>query len=72
MIDAITYTEMLKHIRTNEFVEDTIGVLITRPDLNTGNSILKSLNYFHHLVQIILIFICLVTVLTGAVIDIPT
>lgn len=48
MIDAITYTEMLKHIRTNEFVEDTIGVLITRPDLNTGNSILKSLNYFHH------------------------
>lgn len=40
---------MLKHIRTNEFVEDTIGVLITRPDLNTGNSILKSLNYFHHL-----------------------
>lgn len=49
MIDAITYTEMLKHIRTNEFVEDTIGVLITRPDLNTGNSILKSLNYFHHL-----------------------
>lgn len=49
MIDAITYTEMLNHIRTNEFVEDTIGVLITRPDLNTGNSILKSLNYFHHL-----------------------
>ncbi len=73
MIDAITYTEMLKHIRTNEFVEDTIGVLITRPDLNTGNSILKSLNYFHHLTgNNINFFICLVTVLTGAVIDIPT
>ena len=49
MIDAITYTDMLKHIRKNELVEDTIGIMITRPDLNTGNSILKSLNYFHRL-----------------------
>lgn len=49
MIDAITYTDMLKHIRNNELIEDTIGILITRPDLQTGNSILKSLNYFHHL-----------------------
>lgn len=49
MIDAITYTDMLKHIRNNELIEDTIGILITRPDLHTGNSILKSLNYFHHL-----------------------
>ena len=32
MIDAITYTEMLKHIRTNEFVEDTIGVLAMGSD----------------------------------------
>lgn len=49
MIDAITYTDMLKHVRNNELIEDTIGILITRPDLQTGNSILKSLNYFHHL-----------------------
>ena len=49
MIDAITYTEMMKHIRNNELIEDTIGILITRPDLHTGNSILESLNYFHHL-----------------------
>jgi len=49
MIDAITYTDMLKHIRNNELIEDTIGILITRPDLQTGNGILKSLNYFHHL-----------------------
>jgi len=49
MIDAITYTDMLKHIRNNELIEDTIGILIARPDLHTGNSILKSLNYFHHL-----------------------
>ena len=48
MIDAITYTDMLKHISDNEMVEDTIGILITRPDSHTGNSILKSLNYFHH------------------------
>ena len=49
MIDAITYTNMLKHIRDNELLEDTIGILIARPDLHTGNSILKSLHYFHHL-----------------------
>lgn len=49
MIDAITYTDMLKHIRNNELIEDTIGILITRPDLHTGNDILKSLSYFHHL-----------------------
>lgn len=40
---------MLKHIRENEFIEDTIGILLVRPNLHTGNSILKSLNYFHHL-----------------------
>lgn len=49
MIDAITYIDMLRHIRKNELIEDTIGILITRPDLHAGNSILKSLNYFHHL-----------------------
>ncbi len=49
MIDAIAYTDMLKHIRNNELIEDTIGILIARPDLHTGNCILKSLNYFHHL-----------------------
>lgn len=49
MIDAITYADMLKHIRNNELIEDTIGILITRPGLQTGNSILESLNYFHHL-----------------------
>ena len=49
MIDAITYTDMLEHIRNNGLIEDTIGILITRPDLNTGNGILESLNYFHHI-----------------------
>lgn len=49
MIEAITYTDMLWHINKSELVEDTIGILITRPDLNTGNDIMKSLNYYHHL-----------------------
>lgn len=70
MIDAITYTDMLKHIRNNELIEDTIGILITRPDLHTGNDILKSLSYFHHLTGNNIISIYLVTVPIGAVIDI--
>lgn len=49
MIEAITYAGMLEHISNSELVEDTIGILITRPDLNTGRDILKALNYYHHL-----------------------
>ncbi len=49
MIEALTYKDILDHIRRNDFVEDTIGVLITRPSLATGKDILEELNYYHHL-----------------------
>lgn len=51
MIEAITYQEMLENINENMrqhgIKEDTIGILFTRPDLETGRSILDSLEYFH-------------------------
>lgn len=51
MFDALTYQEMLKDINMNieryVVLDDTIGILITRPDLITGKSILNSLEYFH-------------------------
>jgi len=49
MIEAITYADMLEHIRNNDLVEDTVGILLTRPDLQTGEEIMGSLNYYHHL-----------------------
>lgn len=51
MLDALTYQEMLKDIKRNTerygVLDETIGILITRPDLDTGKSILNSLEYFH-------------------------
>lgn len=49
MIEALTYKDMLDHIRKNDLVEDTIGILITRPSLATGKDILGELEYYHHL-----------------------
>ena len=49
MIEALTYKDMLDHIRRNDFVEDTIGILITRPSLTTGKDIVGELEYYHHL-----------------------
>lgn len=49
MLGAITYQNMLRDINNNQIAEDTIGILITRPDLEVGKSILNSLNYYHHL-----------------------
>ena len=53
MISALTYQEMLNTIQNNSqdkgVVDDFIGVLLTRPDLDTGRSILNSLEYYHHL-----------------------
>lgn len=49
MIEAITYADMLEHLRNNDLVEDTVGILLTRPDLQTGEEIVGSLNYYHHL-----------------------
>ncbi len=49
MLEAITYQEMLNDIQNNQIKEDTIGILVTRPDLEGGKSILSSLNYYHHL-----------------------
>ena len=48
MLEAVTYQEMLRDINNNQVKEDTIGILITRPDLEVGKSILCSLNYYHH------------------------
>ena len=41
MIDAITYEDMLECIDNQNQPEDIVGILITRPDLNTGNEIVK-------------------------------
>lgn len=49
MIEALTYKDMLNHIRRNDLVEDTIGILITRPSLATGKDIVGELEYYHHL-----------------------
>lgn len=62
MLDALTYQEMLRNIKQNmEYwgvKDDIIGILITRPDLNTGKNILDSLEYYHFRTGQ-LIFICL-------------
>ena len=47
MLEAITYQNMLKEIKRSELLEDTIGILITRPDLETGKDIINSLGYYH-------------------------
>ncbi len=51
MLDALTYQEMLKNIERNSerygIKNDTIGILLTRPDLETGRDILNSLEYYH-------------------------
>lgn len=51
MLEAVTYQGMLKDISRNEIREDTIGILITRPDLEVGKSIMDSLNYYHHVTR---------------------
>lgn len=48
MLEAITYQGMLRDIANNRIKEDTVGILITRPELEVGEDILKSLNYYHH------------------------
>ena len=40
MLEAVTYQGMLRDINNNQRKEDTIGILITRPDLEVGKSIL--------------------------------
>ena len=51
MLEAMTYQDMLSDInenaRKNGIINDTIGILITRPDLPTGKQIMNSLEYFH-------------------------
>ena len=51
MIDALTYQIMLKEINRNArkegILNDSIGILITRPELPTGKDILNSLEYYH-------------------------
>ena len=51
MYEALTYQIMLEEISENArkrgILDDTIGILITRPELPTGKSILDSLEYFH-------------------------
>lgn len=51
MIDALTYQIMLEEINRNAreegILNDSIGILITRPELPTGKDILNSLEYYH-------------------------
>lgn len=53
MINALEYQDMLSMIQSNaqnrKILNDYIGILLTRPDLDTGKSILNSLEYYHHL-----------------------
>lgn len=49
MFSAITYKEMIEGIKNKELLEDSVGILLTRPDLDSGKSILDSLNHYHHL-----------------------
>lgn len=39
--------EISENARKYGILDDTIGILVTRPDLPTGKSILNSLEYFH-------------------------
>lgn len=48
MFEAIEYQKMLVNISKNEFAEDIVGILITRPELHVGKEIMKCLNYYHH------------------------
>ena len=60
MIQALTYQEMLHKIkdkaRENGIIDGYVGILITRPDLETGKNILKSLEYYHYLTRGNIIF----------------
>lgn len=51
MIDVLTYQIMMEEINRNAREEgvlnDSIGILITRPELPTGKDILNSLEYYH-------------------------
>ena len=51
MFDALTYQIMLdeidRNVRKKGVINDTIGILITRPELPTGKDILNSLDYYH-------------------------
>ena len=64
MLEAMTYQDMLsdinKNARKNGIINDTIGILITRPDLPTGKQII-----FIFEQENLLIFIYPVMVRTG-------
>lgn len=51
MLEALTYQDMLEDIAENMqrkgLKSDTIGILLTRPELDTGRHILDSLEYYH-------------------------
>lgn len=51
MLDALTYRKMMNDIKRNQgrdtSQEDTIGILLTKPDLETGRSIQDRLAYYH-------------------------
>ena len=51
MFDALTYQIMLEEINRNArekgVLNDSIGILITRPEFPTGKEILSSLGYYH-------------------------
>ncbi len=51
MFEALTYQIMMadisKNVQKYEIKNETIGILITRPDLPTGKDILRGLEYYH-------------------------
>lgn len=51
MFDALTYQIMLEEIHRNArekgVLNDSVGILIARPELPTGKDILNSLEYYH-------------------------
>lgn len=50
MFEAITYQDMLRKIMKNsaEAGNDVVGILITRPELESGKNIVNQLGYYHH------------------------
>ncbi len=48
MLEAITYEDMLKHLRGYEIQQDIIGILLARPTSHAGKDIVEALPYYHH------------------------
>ena len=62
MYETLKYQGLLEkiayNVRNKNMMNDTIGILVTRPDLPTGKEILNSLEYIHFRTGKTINFIC--------------